>query len=100
MGGGIFLSSMLILLGKASPKDTLTLSPPFILVNSVAALGGLLAAGQAIPREVLSLSGAVLAGSVVGSAIGLRYMSGFAIRIVLILILVAGGIQMLVRASL
>ena len=40
VGGGVFLSSLLILLGKASPKSTMSLSPPFILANSAAALGG------------------------------------------------------------
>jgi uncharacterized membrane protein YfcA len=99
VGGGIFLSSILILLGKASPKDTLALSPPFILANSVASLGGLFAAGQRLPTEALGLSGAVLAGSIIGSAIGLRWMSGKAIRAVLVLILVIGGVQMLIRAA-
>ena len=41
IGGGVFLSSILILMAKASPRETLGLSPPFILANSVAALGGL-----------------------------------------------------------
>jgi uncharacterized protein len=99
IGGGIFLSSILILLGKASPKDTLALSPPFILANSIASLGGLLAAGQRFPTEALGLSGAVLAGSMIGSAIGLRWMSGNAIRALLVLILLSGGVQMLIRAA-
>jgi uncharacterized protein len=99
VGGGIFLSSMLILTGKASPRDTLALSPPFILANSSAALGGLLVAGHPVPMAALGLSGAVLAGSMVGSAIGLRLMSSTAIRTVLALILLAGGVQMLVRAA-
>ena len=98
VGGGIFLSSMLILTGKASPKDTLTLSPPFILANSSAALAGLLIAGHPFPIAALGLSGAVLLGSIIGSAVGLRWMSGTAIRTILALILLAGGVQMLVRA--
>lgn len=99
IGGGVFLSSILILLGKASPKETLGLSPPFILANSIAALAGLLAAGQPFPRAALGLSGAVLVGSMIGSAIGLRWMSSKAIRAVLTLILLAGGVQMLMRAA-
>ena len=99
VGGGVFLSSTLILVAKASPKDTFALSPPFILANSIAALAGLMLAGQPFPMEALPLSGGVLVGSVAGFAIGLRWMTGNAIRAVLILILVTGGAQMLVRAT-
>jgi uncharacterized membrane protein YfcA len=61
-------------------------------------MSGLLIAGQAFPKAALGLSGAVLVGSAIGSAIGLRWMSATAIRTVLALILLVGG-QMIVRAT-
>jgi uncharacterized membrane protein YfcA len=98
VGGGIFLAPILILFAKVSPKSIVALSPPFILANSVAALIGLLVVGQAVPLAILPLAGSALLGSVVGMAIGLRFMSARAIQLVLALILLSGGIQMLFRA--
>jgi len=97
VGGGIFMSSVLILLGKASPKKTAALSPPFILVNSLAALVGVFVTGQRIPIAALPFAGAVIVGSAIGIAIGLRWMSELAIRYVLAAILLAGAAQMLTR---
>ena len=98
VGGGIFMSSILILFGKVSPKRTAALSPPFILVNSAAALAGVFASGQRAPLAALPFAGAVIVGSAIGTAIGLRWMSELAIRYVLAVILLAGAAQMLTRA--
>lgn len=97
VGGGVFLSAILILFAKASPKTTAALSPPFILVNSAAALAGVLAAGQRIPFAALPFAGAAIAGSAIGTAIGLRWMSGSAIRYVLAAVLLAGAAQMITK---
>jgi uncharacterized membrane protein YfcA len=98
VGGGVFLSSILILFGRVSPKTTAALSPPFIVVNSVAALSGALISGQSVPLAALPFAGAAIAGSAIGTAIGLRFMSARAIRFVLASILLAAATQMLVHA--
>ena len=98
VGGGVYLSSLLILIGGVSPKRTAALSPPFILANSSASLVAMIATGASIPFEAVPLGGAALIGSVVGTAIGLRWMSAKAIKAVLAAILFSGGIQMLVRS--
>ena len=46
VGGGVFLTPLLIALGWATPKRAAQLSPPFILCNSILGLGGVLLAGQ------------------------------------------------------
>ncbi len=98
VGGGVFLSSILILVAKASPKQTAALSPPYIVANSLAALIGTLFAGQSVPVAALPFAAAAVFGSAIGTAIGLRWMSPTAIKGVLAIILLAGGVQMLVRA--
>jgi hypothetical protein len=48
VGGGLFLTPLVIALGWASPKHAATISPPFILCNSVVGLLGVLLAGQKV----------------------------------------------------
>lgn len=98
VGGGVFLSSLLILFAGISPKRTAGLSPPYILANSLAALAGLLVAGKHVPLAALPLAGLALLGSAAGTAIGLRWMSESAIRIVLAAILLVAATQLLMRA--
>jgi uncharacterized membrane protein YfcA len=40
LGGGVFLTPMLLVLGWASPRRAAMLSPPFILCNSILGLAG------------------------------------------------------------
>jgi len=98
VGGGVFLSSLLILFAGISPKRTAALSPPYILANSLAALAGLLIAGQRVPLTALPLAGLALLGSAAGTAIGLRWMSERAIRAILAAILLVAAAQLLMRA--
>jgi uncharacterized membrane protein YfcA len=98
VGGGVFMSSILILFGNVSPKTTAVLSPPFILVNSLAALVGVLIAGQTVPLAALPFALAAVFGSAIGSAIGARWMSARAIRYVLASVLLIAAGQMLIRS--
>lgn len=98
VGGGVFLSSLLILFADVSPKRTAAISPPYILANSAAALAGLLIAGRRVPLAALPLAGIALLGSMAGTAIGLRWMSERAIRYVLAAILLIAATQLLMRA--
>jgi uncharacterized membrane protein YfcA len=94
VGGGVFLAPTLIWLGWASPRQAATLSSPFILANSALALIGVLFVGQ-LPSPHSSLYAiAALIGAVVGTAVGLRWLSQTATRLVLAAILLAAGIQL------
>jgi hypothetical protein len=48
VGGGVFLTPLIIAFGWASPKRAAALSPPFILRNSAVGLLGVLIAGQTL----------------------------------------------------
>ena len=95
VGGGVFLTPLLIALGWASPRRAAALSPPFILCNSVLGLVAVLLAGQRLAPGTLLYSGGALAGAVVGTAIGLRWMSERATRYILAVILLFAGIRLL-----
>ncbi len=70
VGGGIFLSPLLILMGWATSKETLGTSALFIFVNSIAGLLGNIKGLQAVPFEGLWLAPCAFLGGVVGSTLG------------------------------
>jgi uncharacterized membrane protein YfcA len=86
VGGGVFVTPVLIALGWASPRQAAALSPAFILCNSLVGLLGALIAGQTVAPATLLYSAAVIVGVGVGTSIGLRRMSERATRYVLALL--------------
>jgi uncharacterized membrane protein YfcA len=94
VGGGMFLSPLLIVLGWASAKQAARLSPPFILCNSIVGLGGVLLAGQRLAPATALYSLGALSGAVIGTAIGLRWMSERSTRYILAVILLFAGIRL------
>lgn len=97
VGGGVFMTPLLIAFGWASPKRAAALSPPFILCNSVVGLAGVLLAGQKPAPSTFLHSVGALAGAVIGTAIGLRWMSERGTRYVLAAILLFAGLRLLFR---
>lgn len=97
VGGGVFLTPLLIGIGWASPRRAASLSPPFILCNSAVGLVGVLLAGQELAPGVLLYCVGALAGAIIGTAIGLRWMSERATRYALAIILLFAGIRLLFR---
>jgi hypothetical protein len=97
IGGGVFLAPLRIVLGWASAKHTAALSAPFILANSLVGFAGTLLAGQHVPPGVEFYAAAALAGAVLGTTIGLRWMSERATRFLIVAILLFAGVQFLLR---
>ena len=95
VGGGVFLAPTLIWLGWASPRQAAALSSPFILANSALGLIGVLLAGQLPSPQSGLYAIAVLGGSAVGTAVGLRWLSQTATKFVLAGILLAAGIRLI-----
>ena len=88
---------MLLAFGWASPRRAAALSPPFILCNSVLGLAGVLLGGQKLAPSATLYSVAALSGAVIGTAIGLRWMSEQGTRYVLAAILLLAGIRLIFR---
>jgi len=97
VGGGVFLTPMLIGFGWASPRRAAALAPPFIFCNSVFGLAGVLLAGQELAPGTLLYALGALVGAAFGTAIGLRWMSAQATRYVLAAILLLAGFRLLYR---
>jgi len=96
VGGGIFLTPLLLLMGWANPKQAAAVSAPFILLNSLSALVGFLAHdNHAMPTHFYWLALAVLLGGSLGAHLGSRKLNHTAIARVLSAVLIIGGIKLL-----
>lgn len=98
VGGGIFLSPVLLLLGWAEIRKTAAVSSAFILVNSAAGLLGQILRGHGIhslPHEILWWAPAALVGGLIGSELGSRRLTPMTMRRLLAAVLVVAGLKML-----
>lgn len=95
VGGGIFLSPLLLMLGWAGTKETSAVAAPFILVNSLAGLAAGFAAGTAgLPATTGWLAAAVLVGGWLGAEYGSRRFTNPVVRRFLAVVLVVAGAKM------
>ena len=96
VGGGIFLSPLLLMLGWAATKQTSAVAAPFILVNSIAGLAAVFVAkNAALPSYVWILAVAVLAGGWLGAEYGSRRFANPVVRRVLAIVLALAGAKMI-----
>jgi len=91
VGGGIFLSPLLLLLGWAREKEVSAVASLFILVNSIAGILGHIGSLQAMPRYVPILAVAALAGGIPGSFFGsIRIPAADIVRALSVVLIIAG----------
>lgn len=96
VGGGIFLTPLLLLLGWANPRQAAAVSAPFILLNSLSGLAGFSAhTAQAFPPGIIWLGMSVLLGGLLGSHLGSRSLPMKVIARVLSAVLLIGGLKLL-----
>jgi uncharacterized membrane protein YfcA len=95
VGGGIFLSPLLLLLGWAEIRKTAGISAAFILVNSAAGLLGHLESVRSVPHEILWWAPSAFVGGILGAELGSHRLSPLTMRRVLAAVLVVAGFKML-----
>ncbi|MEO1956526.1 MAG: sulfite exporter TauE/SafE family protein [Methylophilaceae bacterium] len=95
VGGGIFLSPILILMNWAGTKMISGIVAAFILVNSIAGLSGVLTQPYQLPSGLGFWALAAVAGGLIGAEYGSCRLGNPAIRKLLALVLVVAGIKML-----
>lgn len=98
VGGGIFLSPLLLLLGWATLRVTAATSVVFILVNSAAGLLGQAATIDHLPAMLPTWMVAVAAGGLAGSWLGARRLPSPAIRGLLAVVLFAAGVKLVLQS--
>jgi uncharacterized membrane protein YfcA len=95
VGGGIFLSPLLLMLGWAGTKQTSAVAAPFILVNSIAGLAaGFIVKTATLPSHTWILVVAVLIGGWFGAEYGSRRFANPVVRRLLAVVLALAGTKM------
>lgn len=95
VGGGIFLSPLLLLMNWADTRRTAGVSAAFILVNSISGLLGNLTNLHALPPALPYFALAAVAGGILGSEFGSRRLANVTIRRLLAVVLVVAGMKMI-----
>jgi len=91
IGGGVFLSPVILFLGWAEMKGTASVSSAFIVLNSMAGLLGHIGRGTATTPPIAIIIVAVVLGGLFGSRLGARHLSSKHLQIALGLVLVVAG---------
>jgi uncharacterized membrane protein YfcA len=91
VGGGIFLSPLLLYLGWAETRATSGVAAPFILVNSVAGLLGHLSSVVQLPPNIPVWGAAAVIGGWIGASYGSRKAPLPVLRQLLSLVLIVAG---------
>jgi len=99
VGGGIFLSPMLIMLKWEEAKKVSGIAAAFILVNSIAGLLGFVSAkAPQLPEGLAIWAIAAVVGGYIGAEFGSKRFGNPAIKHVLSIVLLVAGIKMIFTA--
>lgn len=96
IGGGIILSPVLLLLHWANLKETAAVSAPFIFINSLSGLTGLLMKGVQIEPSIWLWVSIALAGGFAGAWMGSVKFQNRTLRRVLGAVLLLASIKLLI----
>ena len=96
VGGGIFLSPVLLFLRWAETKVISGVAAAFILANSISGLVGVLSKSPALPQGLVYWAAAAIAGGLIGAEYGSRRFANPTIRQLLALVLLIAGAKMLI----
>ena len=98
IGGGIFLSPLLFLIGWTSVRGPIPLVAVFVLVNSISGLLGYVSTGSFIPGVAVVFVAAAIIGALIGSELAKSKLSGKGLRALLGIILVTAASKMFLTA--
>jgi len=94
-GGGIFLSPLMLFCGWAEPKRTAATASLFILVNSIAGLGGLAVSGWSPTVDLVPLMIAASLGGLVGATLGSRRATPRMLNLLLAVVLTLAAAKLI-----
>lgn len=91
IGGGVFLSPILVITRWATVKQSAALASAFIVLNSISGLIGQLTRTSLDAATVLPLAAVVVAGGATGSSIGAERLRARWLQIILSVVLLSAG---------
>ena len=95
VGGGIFLTPVLLLMNWTEARTAAGISAMFILVNSAAGLLGNYAQVSELQSNVGFWIIAAVLGGIIGSTLGSRYFNTLTLRRVLAVVLVSAAVKLI-----
>jgi len=95
VGGGIFLSPLLLYMGWAETRATSGVAAPFILVNSIAGLLGHFSSVAELPPSIPMWGVAVVLGGWLGASYGSKRAPAPVLRQLLALVLVVASVKLI-----
>ncbi len=95
VGGGIFLSPLILYMAWADTRATSGVAAPFILVNSIAGLLGHLSSISQLPPNVPVWGAAAVIGGWIGATYGSKHAPPPVLRQLLSLVLVVAGVKLI-----
>ena len=95
VGGGIFLTPLLLLMNWSETKTAAGISALFILVNSAAGLLGNYRQVSVLPGDVGFWIAAAVAGGIFGSLLGSRKFDSLMLRRVLATVLLFAAVKLI-----
>lgn len=96
LGGGVFLSPLLLFRGWATARQASAVAAAFILVNSVAGLLGHLSSVVALPNALPVWATAAIVGGWLGAAYGSQRLPSITVLRLLALVLAIAGVKLIV----
>lgn len=98
VGGGIFLSPLLLFMKWSEMRQTAATSAAFILVNSLAGIAGRFSREGGLPMPILPWIIAAGIGGAIGSTLGSRKLRTATIKRLLAAVLLLGGVTLIREA--
>jgi hypothetical protein len=98
VGGGIFLSPLLLLFHWTSMRGCIGIAAAFILLNSVAGLAGYASTATHWPAGIPLLVVTAMLGGLIGAELGARRLAPTHLRKVLAVVLAVAGVKMITTA--
>ena len=95
VGGGIFLSPLLLYMGWAETRATSGVAAPFILVNSMAGLLGHFSSVAQLPSNIPVWGAAAVIGGWIGATYGSKRAPPPVLRQLLSLVLIVAGVKLI-----
>ncbi|MEO8580049.1 MAG: sulfite exporter TauE/SafE family protein [Gemmatimonadales bacterium] len=96
VGGGIFLSPLLLYMNWAETRATSAVAAPFILVNSIAGLLGHLSSVSLLPPNIPAWAAAAVLGGWIGATYGTKKAPAPVLRQLLSAVLVVAGAKLII----
>jgi uncharacterized protein len=95
VGGGIFLSPLILFMGWGGPKAAAATSAVFILLNSIAGIAGRMIGGAFSAGTFLPFLAAAFVGGLCGSTLGARWLSGTTLKRLLAMVLIIAAAKLI-----